>query len=98
MKTSLDIDPYIVDVLMPDLVGHDRKPSAFVVYVALWRRAGGTKRETAISLQTLASATGLSRTAVQGALVCLRRRRLVHTTRSNPTSVPRHRVMTPWRR
>jgi hypothetical protein len=25
------IDPYVIDALTPDLVGHDRKPSAFRV-------------------------------------------------------------------
>jgi hypothetical protein len=33
------IDAYVVDVLMPDLVGHDRRPATFVVYLFLLRRA-----------------------------------------------------------
>jgi hypothetical protein len=29
--TTLPLDAYIIDTLMPDLVGHDRQPSAFLV-------------------------------------------------------------------
>ena len=27
---------YVIDVLLPDLAGHDRAPNAFLVYVVLW--------------------------------------------------------------
>ena len=37
MSQKLPLDPYITDVLMRDLVGHDRTPSAFIVYLWLWR-------------------------------------------------------------
>jgi hypothetical protein len=26
------IDDYVIDVLLPDLAGHDRSPAAFLVY------------------------------------------------------------------
>ena len=29
------MDDYVFDTLMPDLVGHDRQPSAFIVYLFL---------------------------------------------------------------
>ena len=32
---------YVLDTLMADLVGHDRQPSAFLVYLHLWRRTAG---------------------------------------------------------
>jgi hypothetical protein len=30
----ITLDSYVVDVLMPDLVGHDRRPAAFISVVA----------------------------------------------------------------
>ena len=30
------IDDYVLDVLMPDLAGHDHSPAAVLVYLALW--------------------------------------------------------------
>ena len=63
---------------MPDLVGHDRQPSAFLVYLYLYRQAGAKRgRLLRASLQQIASDTGLSKSAVQQALRTLKRRRLV---------------------
>ena len=31
--SAVPLDAYVLDVLMPDLVGHDRRPSAFLVYL-----------------------------------------------------------------
>jgi hypothetical protein len=31
------IDEYVLDVLLPDLVGHDRSAPAFLVYLVLWQ-------------------------------------------------------------
>ena len=36
---TIALDPYILEALMPDLVGHDQRPSSFIVYLALWRMA-----------------------------------------------------------
>ena len=33
--SKLEIDDYVIDTLMADLVGHDRQPSAFLVYLSL---------------------------------------------------------------
>jgi hypothetical protein len=38
-EVLMELDDYVVDVLMPDLVGHDRHPSAFLVYLFLSRHA-----------------------------------------------------------
>ena len=92
------LDPYVVDVLLPDLVGHDRHPSAFLVYLVLWHRTAGGRREAALSLRELAEATGLSKRAVQGALATLERRRLLAIDRAAPTAIPSHRVLRPWDR
>src|SRR5262252_6352727 len=68
------IDPYVTDVLMPDLVGHDRRPAAFLVYLYLLRHAQQRARDSlTVSLQTIASKTGLSKSCVQGALRHLKR-------------------------
>ena len=46
--TSLELDRYVLETLMPDLVGHDRRPAAFIVYLALWARTTGA-RDRAVS-------------------------------------------------
>jgi hypothetical protein len=38
------LDNYVVDVLMRDLIAHERSPSSFVVYVHLWRHTLGANR------------------------------------------------------
>ena len=99
MTRVLPLDPYVADVLMRDLVGHDRRPSAFILYLWLWRtsRAEGRKR-VGVSLQTLATGTGLSKSAVQAAVRHLARRRLVTATRRHATDAPSYEVHEPWRR
>jgi hypothetical protein len=58
----LVVDRYVLETLMPDLVGHDRRASAFLVYLALWARAAGRPaRHARVSLRTLAEETGLSK-------------------------------------
>jgi hypothetical protein len=92
------LDPYVVDVLLPDLVGHDRHPSAFVVYLALWRHTAGGRAPAQLSLRELAEATGLSKRAVQDAVDALVRRKLVTLDRATPTSVPSYYLLRPWAR
>ena len=97
MQTALDT--YVTDVLMRDLVGHDHTPSAFLVYLWLWARTDGGRRRFAVSLQTIATETGLSKSSVQAAVRSLRdRRRLIATESSGPTSPPVYTLLTPWRR
>ena len=36
------IDEYVLDVLLPDLVGHDRSAPAFLVYLVLTLTVGRT--------------------------------------------------------
>lgn len=92
----LSLDPYVVDVLLPDLVGHDRRPSAYLVYLSLWRRTQDASGEVSASLQSLTEATGLSKRAVQDALDHLAKRRLVSTRRASSTAVATFRVHEPW--
>jgi DNA-binding transcriptional ArsR family regulator len=97
--SSLALDGYIVRTLMPDLVGHDRQASAFVVYLFLWERtASGRQRNVPISLRVIAEGTGLSKRAVQTSLAVLVRRHLVTARRDGPTSVPEYTVQRPWAR
>ena len=96
---ALPLDPYIVDTLMADLVGHDRQPSAFLVYLFLWRHTHGAgATEVEIALQDLAEGTGLSKRAVQDALSRLVRRKLVDVRRDGITAVGAYAVRQPWRR
>lgn len=91
------VDQYVLDTLMPDLVGHDRQPSALVVYLALWRRTIGEDTSAVqLSLSDLALATGLSKRAVQVALSWLSRRRLISVQRASITAVPVYTVRRPW--
>ena len=99
MTRSFPLDPYVVDVLMRDLVGHDRAPSAFLVYLWLWRSTQGCgKVAFAASLQTIATQTGLSKSAVQLAIRRLKQRGLVSAARSHQTEAPTYIVHQPWRK
>jgi hypothetical protein len=98
MVRRAPLDDYIVETLLPDLVGHDRSPSSFIVYVKLWNDAGGADRRIQISLSTLAVETGLSKSSVQAALRRLRKRGYLGTKRASATAVPVHTVNAPWRR
>jgi hypothetical protein len=93
------LEHYVVDVLMPDLVGHDRRPAAFIVYLYLLRQSATAKRDAvSVSLQTIATKTGLSKSTVQTAIRHLRRRRLLDPTVLATTGNPVRRVLRPWYR
>lgn len=96
---SVEVDDYVIDTLMPDLVGHDRQPSAFLVFLWLWRRTHGAGAATAqVSLFDLATGTGLSKRSVQEALRWLSRRRLLSIQRESITAIPVYTVRRPWAR
>src|SRR5215467_6911721 len=93
----VSIDDYVVDVLLPDLVGHDRSPAAFLVYLVLWTRLFRSERRAVqVSLQALAGETGLSKSAVQAAIRLLRNRSLVKITRASATAVPQYELIRHW--
>ena len=97
-RETVPIDDYVLDVLMRDIVGHDRQPAAYLVYIHLFGLAARQKwKPVAASLRALAEATGLSKSAVQTALDLLRRRELISTVSDHPTAVPEHRVLRHWR-
>jgi len=95
--TTFSLDAYVVDTLLPDLVAHDRAPSAWLVFVVLWRRSRGAG-ETAVqlSLIDLATATGLSKRSVQSAISRLVKRKLLAVQRESVTAVPVYTVRRPW--
>lgn len=93
------VDPYMLETLMRDLVGHDRAPSAYLVYLQLFRRTHGANAQTvSIALLDIAEATGLSKRTVQSAVAHLVHRRLITVARERMTSVPEYTVLRPWRR
>jgi DNA-binding IclR family transcriptional regulator len=80
-------------------VGHDRQPSAFAVYLLIWRRLAGSQRDRVhLSHQAIAEATGLSKSAVQAAVATLVRRQLIAAERAFPTATPEYRLLIHWRK
>jgi len=93
MKT----DPYIIDTLMRDLVGHSRSATAFLVYLQLYRHTRGAGRESvAMSHAVLADLIGISKRSVQTAVAHLSERRLIRRRKPRVTAVPVYTVLTPW--
>lgn len=95
---KIPFDAYLVDTLMRDLTGHDRQPSAFLVYLHLyrWTESVGQK-SVAASLREIAEATGLSKRSVQSAIARLHERKLISIARAGMTDIPRYAVLHPWR-
>ena len=96
--TSVRIDDYILDTLLRDLTGHDRRPAAFLVYLWLTGEQTRRKRPIPISYQELAENTGLSRSSAQSAVRWLVRRKLLVSSKANATAVPSYEVQFPWRK
>jgi hypothetical protein len=97
MRPTPVLDGHVIETLLPALVGEDRQPSAFIVYLYLWYRAGASrKRLLSASLHTISEDTGLSKSAVQRGIRLLVRRRLIRIDKSSPTAVPGYTVLRPW--
>jgi transcription initiation factor IIE alpha subunit len=93
----MKIDPYLVDTLMRDLVAHSRSPSAFLVYLQLYRHTHGAGKETvAMSHAVLSELIGVSKRSVQTAIAHLVERRLIRRRKPRLTAVPVYTVLTPW--
>jgi DNA-binding MarR family transcriptional regulator len=91
------VEDYVLDVLLRDLVGHDRHPAAYIVYLHLYGLAARRHWDPVVaSLRDIAESTGLSKSAVQTAIHVLRRRELVATRKTSRTSTPEHRVLRHW--
>jgi hypothetical protein len=93
----LSLDNYVVEVLMRDLVGHDRRPVCFLVY--LWLAAEQQSRNGVVQVgyRELAECIGVSKSSVQAAVSWLIRRKLLVATRNHATATPCYTVLSPWR-
>jgi hypothetical protein len=91
-------DEYVTDVLMRDLVGHDRKPTSFLVY--LWLAAEHERQRGAVqmSYQELAESVGISKSSAQAAVSWLLRRKLLAASKSTVTATPCYTVLRPWKK
>jgi hypothetical protein len=99
MTRTITIETYVLDVLMQDLIGHDRTPAAFLVYLYLYGLAERSNdSQTSISHARLSEATGLSKSAVQISVKHLVRRKLLKMALISPTAVPVYTVLKPWAR
>jgi hypothetical protein len=91
------IDRYVAAVLLRDIAGHDRQPSAFLLYFFLWWQTRGHGRSTApLSLSELAAQTGLAKRTLQDARTLLVRRKLISVSRAGRTATATYRVLRPW--
>jgi len=90
------IDDYVIDVLMRDLVGHDRRVVSFLVY--LWFTREQRKGQVVeASYRQIAECIGVSKSSAQAAVSWLIRRKLLTSTKETVTATPRYKVLTPWR-
>ena len=81
---------------MRDLCGHDRQPSAFLVYLFLYRQASGG--DVQVALRDIAESTGLSKRSVQNAITHLIKRKLISVKRESITAVAVYTILRPWKR
>ena len=96
MSDSVGIELYVLDTLMRDLVGHDRRAASFLTYLSVLSAGGG--KPVAMSHQQLADQTGLSKRAVQDAVAHLLRRGLLVVERRSRTEPASLKPLAPWRR
>jgi DNA-binding MarR family transcriptional regulator len=97
IATAVRFDFYVFDTLLRDLNGHDKKPSAFLIYAFLWSQSAGQgKAVCRMSHREVAEATGFSKSAVQAAVRHLVKRQLVEKKLKSPTSTPEYTVLRPW--
>ncbi len=91
------LDDYIVDVLMRDLVGHDRKPAGFLVYLWLASEQARRQEDVRISYEEMAESIGISKSSAQAAVRWLLKRKLLSMRKETVTSTPSYTVRSPWR-
>ena len=91
------LDDYIIDTLMRDLVGHDRKPVSFLVYLWLAAEQAKTHAEVRVSYQQVAESVGVSKSSAQSAIRWLLKRKLLAVEKETVTATPVYAVRSPWR-
>ena len=92
----LTLDDYVVDVLMRDLVGHDRRAVSFLVYLWLAAEQQRQGKAVTISYQQLAESIGISKSSAQAAAGWLARRKLIVVNKAGFTAIPSYSVQRPW--
>lgn len=92
----LSLDDYVVDVLMRDLVAHDRRPVSFLVYLWLAKEQQQRDEAVQVSYRKLAESIGVSKSSAQAAVSWLVRRKLLAVRKESPTSTPHYSVLRPW--
>jgi hypothetical protein len=90
-------DDYVTDALMRDLVGHDKRPVSFLVYLWLASEEQRLGAAVQISYQDLAESIGVSKSSAQTAVGWLVRRKLLSASKANATATPLYSVLSPWR-
>jgi len=91
----IQLDSYVVDVLLPDLAGHDRRASAFLIYLVIAASPGG---KLAIGYGGLAERAGVSRRSAQAAVAHLAGRGLLAINRRGATEASEYQALSAWRR
>ena len=104
----ITIDDYVIDVLMRDLVGHDRRVVSFLVYLWFTREQGKEQEKeqgkeqrkgnvVEASYRQIAECIGVSKSSAQAAVSWLIKRKLLASTKKTVTATPRYKVLTSWR-
>jgi hypothetical protein len=93
----IHVDEYVVDVLLRDLVGHDRKPAAYLVYLWLTAEQARRRGPVQVSYQEVAESIGISKSSAQAAAHWLAKRKLLAVSKETVTATPSYTVKTPWR-
>lgn len=93
----IKLDDYVLDALIRDLVGHDRRPVCFLAYLWLAAEQQRQKKAVTISYRDLAESIGVSKSSAQAAVAWLVRRKLISVTKTSVTATPSYTVQTPWK-
>ena len=91
------LDEYVLDSLMRDLVGHDRRPVSYLVYLWLAAEQQRQNKPVTISYSDLAESVGVSKSSTQGAVAWLIHRKLISSTKATVTATPNYMVQSPWK-
>ena len=95
--SMVKLDEYVLDTLMRDLVGHDRRPVSYLVYLSLAAEQQRQNKPVSISYSDLAESVGVSKSSAQSAVAWLIHRKLISSTKANVTATPNYAVQTPWK-
>ena len=93
----IKLDEYVLDSLMRDLVGHDRRPVSYLVYLWLVAEQQRQRKAVSISYSDLAECVGVSKSSAQSAVAWLIHRKLISSTKEKVTATPIYTVQTPWK-